>query len=96
MVSNIVWNEKKPFNPATFENDFVILKLKGRLQFGDDVQPAYLPESHQIDLIKAALWIPARLFKCVAAAPISVELCGTNGNSVFWIKPDRELIYAEI
>ena len=53
MVSNIVWNEKKPFNPATFENDFVILKLKGRLQFGDDVQPAYLPESHQIDLIKA-------------------------------------------
>jgi hypothetical protein len=48
-VSRLIWNTKKKFNPVTFDNDFVILKLEDPLHFGIDVQPAHLPNSEQVN-----------------------------------------------
>ena len=47
-VSRLIWNTKKKFNPVTLDNDFVILKLEDPLHFGNDVQPAHLPNSGQL------------------------------------------------
>ena len=47
-MSKLIWNTKKKFNPDTYDNDFVILKLEHPLQFGNDVEPADLPNPGQL------------------------------------------------
>ena len=46
-VAAFLWNYNAGFqyNPTTFDNDFVIVKLASALKFDNDVQPACLPSS---------------------------------------------------
>ena len=47
-MSKLIWNTKKKFNPDTYDNDFVILKLEHPLHLGNDVEPAHLPNPGQL------------------------------------------------
>ena len=44
-IAQIIENTESPYNPSTYENDYVIFKLDIPLDFDDDVQPACLPPS---------------------------------------------------
>jgi trypsin len=44
-IAQIIENTESPYNPSTYENDFVIFKLDSPLDFDNDVQPACLPPS---------------------------------------------------
>ena len=46
-IAQLIWNTNPGFeyNSQTFDNDFVILKLDGALEFNDDIRPACLPSS---------------------------------------------------
>ena len=46
-IAQLIWNTNPGFgyNSQTFDNDFVILKLDGALEFNDNIRPACLPSS---------------------------------------------------
>ena len=46
-IAGFIWNFDNgfSFNPTTFDNDYVILKLASALEFNNDVQPVCLPSS---------------------------------------------------
>ena len=46
-IAQLIWNTNPGFEyqSQTFDNDFVILKLDGALEFNNDIRPACLPSS---------------------------------------------------
>ena len=46
-IAQLIWNTNPvlEYQSQTFDNDYVILKLDGALEFNDDIRPACFPSS---------------------------------------------------